>query len=181
MGDIVVALDETRAPVTAANFLSYVNDEAYDGTIFHRVIPGFMIQGGGHLPNMEEVASKAEIRNEADNGLKNLTGTIAMARTNFIDSASMQFFINVDDNAFLDHTEASCNREQEQAMIEAQARGLNKPVTCKTFGYAVFGEVVEGMEVVHDIEMVPTHMSMGRRDVPREPVIINSVRLLEDD
>ncbi|MEX2326790.1 MAG: peptidylprolyl isomerase, partial [Pseudomonadales bacterium] len=92
MGDIIVALDDARAPVTTVNFLSYVDDEAYDGTIFHRVIPGFMIQGGGHLPDMKEVESKDEIINEADNGLKNVNGTLAMARTNIIDSASMQFF-----------------------------------------------------------------------------------------
>ncbi|MEX0943750.1 MAG: peptidylprolyl isomerase [Pseudomonadales bacterium] len=181
MGDIIVALDDARAPVTTANFLSYVDDEAYDGTIFHRVIPGFMIQGGGHLPDMKEVESKDEIINEADNGLKNVTGTLAMARTNIIDSASMQFFINVSDNEFLDHSDQSCTRAQEQAMIEARQRGLNKPVTCKTFGYAVFGKVIEGMDVVHDIEIVQTHISMGFPDVPTEPVVINRIRRLDND
>lgn len=175
MGLITVELDPERAPVTVANFLNYVDKGAYDGVIFHRVIAGFMIQGGGHLPNMDLIEGEGPIHNEADNGLKNLTGTIAMARMAEIDSASRQWFINVADNDSLDHSEASCTREQEASAAAAQARGLYKPTTCKTFGYAVFGKVVEGMEVVHAIELVPIQISQGYNDVPSETVMIRKV------
>ena len=181
-GSFVVELDADKAPATVANFLAYVDEAAFDGTIFHRVIPGFMIQGGGHLPDMSELPAKDPVINEAENGLSNLTGTIAMARTDVIDSAGRQFFINVNDNARLDHSAESCTREQVQSVAEARERGLNKPLSCKSYGYAVFGKVTSGMEVVHAIALVPTrtHIS-GNRDVPVEPVLINSVRRVQAD
>ena len=176
-GSFTVDLDAEKAPVTVANFLTYVDEGAYDGTIFHRVIPGFMIQGGGHKPDMTEVAEKQTILNEAANGLSNATGTIAMARTDEIDSAGRQFFINVADNSRLDHSPLSCTREQVAAVAAAREKGLAKPLTCKSYGYAVFGRVTAGMDVVHAIEAVATrtHIS-GNRDVPVEPVIIKSLR-----
>ncbi|MCB1646415.1 MAG: peptidylprolyl isomerase [Pseudomonadales bacterium] len=179
MGDIVLELDQTRAPVTVGNFLSYVEDGSYVNTVFHRVIPGFMIQGGGHLADMTEVSERAEIRNEADNGLRNLTGTIAMARMDIIDSAGRQFFINVNDNAFLDHSPQSCSREDEAAEQAALERGLRKPRTCKSFGYAVFGRVIRGMDVVHKIEVVETGVNGSHMDVPVEPVTITAVELIK--
>src|SRR5262249_28045138 len=148
MGDIKVELDEQKAPVTVKNFLAYVNDKFYDGTVFHRVIPGFMIQGGGMDKDMKEKATKPAIKNEAGNGLKNSVGTIAMARTNVVDSATAQFFINVKDNTFLNH------RDETQP----------------GFGYAVFGKVVDGMDVVHKIESVPTGNSGMHQNVPNQPV-----------
>jgi cyclophilin family peptidyl-prolyl cis-trans isomerase len=157
MGDIKVELDEQKAPVTVKNFLGYVNDKYYDGTIFHRVIPNFMIQGGGMDKDMKEKATKAPIKNEAGNGLKNSVGTLAMARTNVVDSATGQFFINVKDNVFLDH------RDETQA----------------GFGYAVFGKVVDGMDVVHKIENVPTGNKGMHQNVPTEPVIIKSITVIK--
>ena len=157
MGDIKIELDPEKAPVTVKNFLDYVEAKHYDGTIFHRVIKGFMIQGGGFDKDMKQRPTKAPIKNEAGNGLKNVTGTIAMARTNVVDSATAQFFINVVDNAFLDH----------------------KNETPSGFGYAVFGKVVEGMDVVRKIEQVPTTSRMGNQDVPTEPVIIKSVSVVK--
>ena len=151
MGDIKVELYPEKAPATVKNFLGYVNDKFYDGTIFHRVIGKFMIQGGGMDKDMKQKATKAPLKNEAGNGLKNDTGTIAMARTNVVDSATAQFFINVKDNAFLNH------RDESPA----------------GFGYAVFGKVVEGMDVVHKIENVPT-----KNDVPTETVLIKSVTVV---
>lgn len=154
LGEMRIELFADKAPITAKNFLHYVNEKFYDGLIFHRVIPGFMIQGGGFDPEMQQKAIKPSIKNEATNGLKNQAGTLAMARTNVVDSATAQFFINVRDNQFLDHQNAS-------------AEG---------FGYAVFGRVVDGMEVVHKIEKVVTGKRGTHQDVPVEPVVIYSVR-----
>lgn len=155
-GDIVVELDSAAAPKTVENFLAYVKDGYFDGTIFHRVIAGFMIQGGGFDANMQRKTTRPPISNEADNGLSNLTGSIAMARTSEPHSASAQFFINVKDNGFLDH------------------RGK----TPQGWGYCVFGKVVEGMGVVRAIEKVPTASRSGMQDVPEAPVIIKQVTLL---
>jgi cyclophilin family peptidyl-prolyl cis-trans isomerase len=157
MGDIKIELDDAKAPVTVKNFLAYVNEKHYDGTIFHRVIPGFMIQGGGFATDFSEKKTKAPIKNEAGNGLKNVTGTIAMARTMVVDSATAQFFINVKDNDFLNHTDE----------------------TPRGFGYAVFGRVVEGMDVVHKIEKVATTNHGPHQNVPREAVIIKSVQVAD--
>jgi len=156
MGDIVLELDRTAAPKTVANFLTYVKDGHYDGTIFHRVIAGFMIQGGGFTADMKRKPTRAPIRNEADNGLSNRTGTIAMARTNDPHSASAQFFINVKDNDFLDHRAKSA----------------------KGWGYCVFGRVVDGMNVVRAIENVATTSRSGMRDVPKTPVLIQKATLV---
>jgi peptidyl-prolyl cis-trans isomerase B (cyclophilin B) len=152
-GDIVLELDFDKAPKTAANFLEYCRDDFYAGTIFHRVINGFMVQGGGMDENMKEKASRAPIENEADNGLSNDTGTVAMARTNDPHSASSQFFINVNDNHFLNHS------------------GKNP----QGWGYAVFGKVTDGMDTVNKIKGVATGSSGFHQDVPRELVIIESV------
>ncbi len=157
MGDIVVELDRKRAPVTVENFLGYVKEGFYNGTLFHRVIPGFMIQGGGMEPGMKQKTTRSPIRNEATNGLKNKTGTIAMARTSVVDSATSQFFINCQDNAFLDHKDTS-------------AQG---------YGYAVFGQVIEGMDVVRKIEKAPTGTKGMYRDVPVEDILILSVEPLK--
>jgi len=155
LGEVRMEIFVDKAPITAKNFLDYVNDKFYDGLIFHRVIPGFMIQGGGFDKDMRQKSAKAPIKNEAGNGLKNDTGTLAMARTNVVDSATAQFFINVKDNDFLNHQNTS-------------AQG---------FGYAVFGRVVDGMEVVHKIEKVETSSRGMNRDVPVEPVVIQSMRV----
>ena len=156
MGTIDIELDPAAAPTTVANFLTYVSDGYYDGTIFHRVIPGFMIQGGGFTTAMQRKATRPPIRNEADNGLSNQTGTIAMARTPDPHSASAQFFINVKDNDFLDH----------------------RAKTAKGWGYCVFGRVIAGMNVVRTIENVPTASRFGMRDVPQTPVLIQRALLL---
>lgn len=145
-----------KAPITGKNFLDYVNDKFFDGLVFHRVIPGFMIQGGGFDAAMRQKATKASIKNEAGNGLKNDTGTLAMARTNVVDSATAQFFINVKDNDFLNHQNTS-------------AQG---------FGYAVFGRVVDGMDVVRKIEKAKTGSNGMHQDVPVEQVVINSMRVI---
>jgi len=157
MGDIKVELNEEKAPVTVKNFLAYVNDKFYDGTVFHRVIPDFMIQGGGFDKDMNQKATKAPIKNEAGNGLKNEVGTIAMARTNVVDSATAQFFINVKDNTFLNHRDESAGG----------------------FGYAVFGKVVDGLDVVHKIEHVATTTKGVNQNVPTEPVIIKSITVVK--
>jgi cyclophilin family peptidyl-prolyl cis-trans isomerase len=157
MGDIKVELYEKEAPETVKNFLSYVTDGFFDGTIFHRVIPGFMVQGGGFTPDMAQKETKAQIKNEATNGLKNDNGTLAMARTNVVDSATSQFFINVKDNDFLNH--------QGQA----------------NFGYCVFGKVVEGLDIVQQIEGVATGRKGGHDDVPLEPVTINSATVIDSE
>jgi cyclophilin family peptidyl-prolyl cis-trans isomerase len=152
-GDITVELNAEKASITVKNFLSYVDDKFYDGTIFHRVIKGFMIQGGGLTPDFHEKATKSSIKNEAANGLKNLRGTIAMARTPDINSATSQFFINHVDNAFLDY----------------------KDDTPEGYGYAVFGKVIKGIEVVDAIANVPTGTIRGYQDAPRETVTILSI------
>jgi cyclophilin family peptidyl-prolyl cis-trans isomerase len=153
-GDFTVELSAAEAPETVANFLKYVDDGHYDGTIFHRVIPGFMIQGGGMASGMEQKPTRAPIRNEAANGLANARGTLAMARTNDIHSATAQFFINLVDNAFLDHSPGN-------------------------YGYAVFGRVTSGMEVVDAIAEVPTTRRLGHADVPVDEVVVNAVRRVE--
>ncbi len=155
MGTISIELDADKAPNTAANFLQYAKDGFYDGTIFHRVINNFMIQGGGMQPGMIEKETRAPIENEADNGLSNVTGSIAMARTNDPHSATAQFFINVADNAFLDHTAPNP----------------------QGWGYCVFGKVVDGMDVVEKIKAVPTGNAGYHQDVPTEDVIIESVEV----
>jgi cyclophilin family peptidyl-prolyl cis-trans isomerase len=155
-GDITIELNGAKAPVTVKNFLSYVKDGFYNGTIFHRVISGFMIQGGGVTAEMHEKNAKAPIKNEAGNGLKNLRGTIAMARTTDVDSATCQFFINHKDNAFLDH----------------------KNDTPDGFGYCVFGKVVAGTDVVDAIAKVKTGTRRGMENVPLETVTILSVEVI---
>jgi len=151
-GDIRLELDPTNAPISVANFLQYANDGFYDGTIFHRIISHFMIQGGGMTADMQRKPTREPIINEADNGLQNLRGTVAMARTSDVNSATSQFFINVEVNGALDHTGKESSR---------------------TWGYAVFGRVIDGMDVVDDIRFVET----GRNDVPLEPVTIESVEV----
>jgi len=155
MGDIRIELDADKAPISTQNFLDYVNEGHFDGLIFHRVIPGFMIQGGGFDSAMSQKKSKSPIKNEASNGLKNVTGSIAMARTNVVDSATAQFFINVKDNDFLNHKNTSPDG----------------------YGYAVFGQVVDGMDVAHAIEKVKTANRGMHQDVPVQAVVINSVKL----
>jgi len=155
-GDITLELDAEKAPITVANFLQYVESSFYDGTIFHRVIDGFMIQGGGFDANMKQKNTMDEIKNEADNELSNDNYTIAMARTSIPDSASSQFFINVSDNAFLNHTAP----------------------TSSGWGYCVFGKVVEGKDVVDKIKAVKTTSKAGHRDVPIEPVIIEKASVI---
>lgn len=157
LGDIKVKLAADKAPLTVANFLSYAEAGHYNGTIFHRVIDGFMIQGGGFDANLRQKPTKAPIKNEAANGLANKRGTLAMARTMVVDSATSQFFINVKDNAFLDF----------------------QAPTPQGFGYCVFGEVVEGMDVVDRIKGVRTGMKAGMSDVPLETVEILSVSKVE--
>lgn len=175
LGDLVVELDETRSPASVANFLAYVDDGSYTGTIFHRVIPEYVIQAGGHRVDMSEIEDHPPILNEAENGLKNVAGTLAFARSNAIDSATGQFFINLQDNVNLDHTVDSCTRADEQAQEKALARGLHKPIRCKTFGYAVFGRVVEGMHVVNAIASVETRDHPDYADVPVTPIVIESI------
>ena len=155
-GNITVELFPKNAPQSAGNFINYVKTGFYDGLVFHRVIPGFMIQGGGMTPDMAEKPKNAPIQNEADNGLKNLRGTLAMARTGEPHSASSQFFINVADNAFLNH------------------RGKS----FEGWGYAVFGQVVDGMDVVDAIVAVPRGRRGPYDDVPNEPVVMKRVTLL---
>ena len=153
MGTITLELDDAKAPVTVANFVQYAKDGHYDGTIFHRVIDGFMVQGGGFTKDMNQKETREPIRNEAMNGLKNLRGTIAMARTMVVDSATSQFFINLVDNAFLD---------------------FQNP-TPQGFGYAVFGKVVDGMDVVDQIAKVKTGFSGPHQNVPEEAIVIKKV------
>ena len=154
MGDITIELMSEEAPITAKNFLDYVDARFFDGTIFHRVIPGFVIQGGGFTADMNQKQTNAPIKNEADNGVKNLRGTLSMARTSDINSATSQFFINLKDNDFLDHG-------------------------TRDFGYAVFGKVVEGMDVVDKIAGVQTGNRGPHSDVPMEPVVTNTARRKE--
>lgn len=156
-GQITIELDKENAPVSTENFLVYAKEGFYEQTIFHRVIPGFMIQGGGFTAQMAQKKSGAPIKNEADNGLENLRGTLAMARTQVVDSATCQFFINLADNAFLDHQGKTPN----------------------AYGYAVFGRVTEGMEVVDEIAKVKTGNFGHHQDVPKETVMIQSVTVSE--
>jgi peptidyl-prolyl cis-trans isomerase B (cyclophilin B) len=155
-GDIVLELDADKAPKTCANFEQYVRDGHYDGTIFHRVIGNFMIQGGGFLPDMVQKPTRDPIENEAANGLSNVTGSIAMARTMAPHSATAQFFINVSDNGFLDHPGQD------------------------GWGYCVFGKVVDGMDVVEKIKGVDTGNQAGHADVPVEPVVIEKATIAEN-
>lgn len=151
VGDIKVELFEKESPITVANFLQYVDDGFYNGTVFHRVIPGFMIQGGGFGEDLKPKRTHDPIQNEADNGLKNERGTLSMARTNHVHSATAQFFINLVDNDFLDHNPSN-------------------------FGYAVFGKVVEGMDVVDKIAASKTGARGGHDDVPLEPMVVKEAR-----
>ena len=157
-GDITLTLDSAKAPKTVANFLEYVKEAHYDSTIFHRVIDNFMIQGGGMTAGLKEKSSGAQIENEADNGLKNERGTVAMARTSDPHSATAQFFINVGDNDFLNHSAKN-------------AQG---------WGYAVFGKVTDGMDVVDAIRKVKTGNSGFHQDVPAEDVVIEMASVLEE-
>ncbi len=156
-GTIIIELDTERAPKTSENFIAYVQSGHFDGTIFHRIIDNFMIQGGGFDKDMNQKPTQAPIQNEADNGLKNVVGSIAMARTQDPHSASAQFFINIKDNAFLNHSSK----------------------TLQGWGYAVFGQVVEGMEVVEAMRQVKTGRHGMHQDVPVDPVIIEKARVLE--
>ncbi|MCG7916365.1 MAG: peptidylprolyl isomerase [Candidatus Thiodiazotropha taylori] len=155
MGDITLSLDQEKAPKTVENFLQYVRDGFYDGTIYHRVIKDFMIQGGGFTADMKKKATRAPVENEAKNGLKNKKGSIAMARTSAPHSATAQFFINHKDNSFLDYPSRD------------------------GWGYAVFGEVTQGMDVVNAIAEQPTGVSNGMRDVPRSTITIDKVSIVE--
>lgn len=154
LGEIELELDSEHAPISVKNFLSYVDSGFYDNTLFHRVVPGFMVQGGGYSTDLELKTTRAPIKNEADNGLHNVRGTLAMARTQVVDSATSQFFINHRDNDFLDHS-------------------------ARDFGYAVFGKVVRGMNVVDQIAQVPTERkNLMLQNLPRDPVRLLSARRL---
>jgi peptidyl-prolyl cis-trans isomerase B (cyclophilin B) len=158
-GPLTLELDFEKAPISSQNFLDYVKNGFYDGTVFHRVIDGFMIQGGGFEPGMKQKSTQESIDNEADNGLSNDTGTVAMARTSDPHSASSQFFINLSDNHFLNHQNKSS----------------------QGWGYAVFGKIVEGMEVVNKIKQCPTGSVSGHQDVPLEEVTIETAVVVADD
>ena len=151
LGNFTVELFEDKAPISAENFLKYVDEGFFDGTVFHRIVPGFVIQGGGFTEDMSQKKNCAPIKNEADNGVKNTRGTLSMARTNDINSATSQFFVNLKDNDFLDNSRGN-------------------------FGYAVFGKVTEGMDVIDKIAAVKTGRRKGFDDVPVESVIMTSVR-----
>ena len=153
LGDFTVELFEKDAPLSVANFLSYIDAEFFDGTIFHRIVPGFVIQGGGFTEDMTQKKTQSPVKNEADNGLKNKRGTLSRARTSDINSATSQFFVNLQDNEFLDHSRGN-------------------------FGYAVFAQVTEGMDVIDKIAAVETGRKRGFDDVPVEAVIMKSVRRL---
>ncbi|WP_060989650.1 peptidylprolyl isomerase [Photobacterium leiognathi] len=157
VGDITIELNKQKAPVSAKNFLKYCQDGFYEGTIFHRVIKGFMIQGGGYTTNMKEKPTRAPIVNEANRGLKNVIGSIAMARTDAPHSATAEFFINVADNDFLNHT----------------------ATTNAGWGYAVFGQVTAGMDVVNKIAKVKTTSIRDYEDVPKEPIVIEKVTIVD--
>jgi cyclophilin family peptidyl-prolyl cis-trans isomerase len=154
LGDFTIEFFEKEAPLSVANFKSYIDEGYFDGTIFHRIVPGFVIQGGGFTEDMAQKKTKAPVKNEADNGLKNQRGTLSMARTNDINSATSQFFVNLKDNDFLDHSRGN-------------------------FGYAVFAKVTEGMDVIDKIAAVATGRKKGFDDVPVEAVTMTSVRPLE--
>ncbi len=155
LGSMTIELYQDKAPKSVENFMAYVNSGFYEGTVFHRVIPGFMIQGGGMTADLNRKATRASVENEATNGLKNSRGTLAMARTADVNSATSQFFINTVNNAMLDH----------------------KSTRPSEFGYAVFGMVTEGMDVVDKIRAVPTGTRGPFQDVPNEPVVIQSVSI----
>ncbi|MFU8789959.1 MAG: peptidylprolyl isomerase [Methylobacter sp.] len=157
LGDVIIQLNTEKAPISSANFLTYVNEGFYNGTIFHRIIPGFMAQGGGFDTDFNQKAVHDPIKNEADNGLGNKRGTLAMARTNVPDSATAQFFINYKDNAFLNHTSP----------------------TASGWGYAVFGEVIEGMAIVDEMAKQPTGNRGGHQDVPKTDIIIEKAEVIE--
>ncbi|MDD1606669.1 MAG: peptidyl-prolyl cis-trans isomerase [Methylococcaceae bacterium] len=157
LGEVVIQLNSEKAPISAANFLNYVNEGFYNGTIFHRIIPDFMAQGGGFDTKFNQKEVHAPIKNEADNGLKNTRGTLAMARTNAPDSATAQFFINYKDNSFLNHT------------------GKN----ASGWGYAVFGEVIEGMDVVDAMAKQATGNRGGHSDVPKTDIVIEKAEVLK--
>jgi len=157
LGDITLELYPDKAPITVENFLTYVKDDFYNGTIFHRVIPNFMIQGGGMLEDMSQKETRDAIKIEADNGLSNDRGTVAMARTMVPDSATAQFFINAKDNSFLNHTAP----------------------TDQGWGYCVFGKVTEGMDVADKIISVPTTMNGGHSDVPVDAITISKVSIID--
>ncbi len=157
LGEIILELDRAKAPISVENFIAYARCGHYDGTIFHRVVKGFMIQGGGLTPDLREKPTREPIKNEARNKVKNKTGTIAMARTSEIDSATAQFFINTEDNKPLDNT------------------GWNET----DYGYAVFGRVVDGMDVVYRIEQQPTAAVAEHENVPVEPVVIEAVTVID--
>jgi peptidyl-prolyl cis-trans isomerase A (cyclophilin A) len=154
LGNFKIEFFDKEAPVSVANFRKYVEDGFFDGTIFHRIVPGFVIQGGGFTEDLSQKKTAAAIKNEADNGLKNSRGTLSMARTNDINSATSQFFVNLKDNDFLDHSRGN-------------------------FGYAVFARVTEGMDVIDKIAAVETGRKRGFDDVPVEPVIMKSVRTVD--
>jgi peptidyl-prolyl cis-trans isomerase A (cyclophilin A) len=151
LGNFTIELFEKEAPLSAANFRAYIDSGFFDGTIFHRIVPGFVIQGGGFTEDMSQKKTNAPVKNEADNGLKNSRGTLSMARTNDINSATSQFFVNLKDNDFLDHSRGN-------------------------FGYAVFGKVTQGMDVIDKIAAVKTGRKKGMDDVPLEAVIMTSVK-----
>ncbi|WP_442919620.1 peptidylprolyl isomerase [Methylobacter sp.] len=157
LGEIIIQLNPEKAPISSANFLTYVNEGFYSNTIFHRIIPGFMAQGGGFDTDFKQKAVHDPIKNEADNGLTNKRGSIAMARTNVPDSATAQFFINYKDNAFLNHTNP----------------------TPSGWGYAVFGEVIEGMDVVDAMAKEPTSNRGGHQDVPKTDIIIEKAEVIK--
>ncbi len=157
LGDIVIQLNTKKAPISSENFLTYVKEGFYNGTIFHRVIKGFMAQGGGFDTSFNQKAVHAPIKNEANNGLSNTRGTLAMARTNVPDSATAQFFINYKDNAFLNHTSPTPNG----------------------WGYAVFGEVIEGMDVVDAMANQPTGNRGGHQDVPKTDIVIEKAEVIK--
>jgi peptidyl-prolyl cis-trans isomerase A (cyclophilin A) len=154
LGDFTIEFFEKEAPLSVANFKSYIDEGYFDGTIFHRIVPGFVIQGGGFTEDMAQKKTKAPVKNEADNGLKNKRGTLSMARTNDINSATSQFFVNLKDNDFLDNSRGN-------------------------FGYAVFAKVTEGMDVIDKIAAVATGRKKGFDDVPVEAITMTSVRPLE--
>jgi peptidyl-prolyl cis-trans isomerase B (cyclophilin B) len=158
MGEITLELNSEKAPITVENFLGYVKDGFFDGTIFHRVIANFMVQGGGMTADMKEKKNKSPIKNEADNGLDNVRGSLAMARTQVVDSATSQFFINMVDNDFLNHTAK----------------------TSAGYGYAVFAKVTEGMNVVDEIGKVKTGNKGHHQDVPVDAVVIEKVSLISE-
>jgi len=157
LGEIIIQLNPEKAPISSANFLTYVNEGFYSNTIFHRIIPGFMAQGGGFDTDFNQKAVHDPIKNEADNGLPNKRGTLAMARTNVPDSATAQFFINYKDNSFLNHTSP----------------------TPSGWGYAVFGEVIEGMDVVDEMAKQPTGNRGGHQDVPKTDIIVEKAEVIK--